>query len=300
VVGSVISVQGLYFGPVAAAEGFGELAGGGLVPCSYAGDELYLQEKTGCVAVVFPSGDEQHGSEAFLGYEGKRESSVGTKSVEPDGEGMGRSSVHVEDVAVGERGFGAGLEVHVDPREVGQVVFCTLGEVVFNLIRVYEAGLAYKLREQGGVVAGAGADVDYVLAFFGREGGDAEGVKAGLAVVERFSAAERDDEILIENGGIFGDGFDVTAAGEDSPRGWTDEVLAGCGGEGSGKFAALRKAGIGGDQIGEKRSVCLNAVHDMAPDVIVVSSLVIVLSSSLSAGCHPSDAISGLRMRFFQ
>ena len=34
VVGVVVSVEGLYFGPVAAAEGFGELAGGGLVPCS--------------------------------------------------------------------------------------------------------------------------------------------------------------------------------------------------------------------------------------------------------------------------
>lgn len=70
-VGVVISVEGLYFGPVAAAEGFGELAGGGLVPCSDAGDELYLQEKTRCVAVVLLPGDEQHGSEAFLGYEGE-------------------------------------------------------------------------------------------------------------------------------------------------------------------------------------------------------------------------------------
>jgi hypothetical protein len=152
---------------------------------------------------------------------------------------MGRSGVDVEDVTVGEWGFGAGLEVHVDPGQVGQVVFRALGEIRFNLIRVYEAGFAYKLREQGGVVAGASADVDDVLAFLWREGGDAEGVQAGLAVVERLSAAEGDDEILVEDCRVVGEGFDVAAAGEDSPGGWTDEVLAGCGGEGSSKFAAV-------------------------------------------------------------
>src|SRR5580704_7740005 len=62
----VVSMQRLYPAPFAVAECFGELLCGYLVPCSDAGNKLYLQEEASGVACVLFR-DEEHGSIPFRG-----------------------------------------------------------------------------------------------------------------------------------------------------------------------------------------------------------------------------------------
>jgi hypothetical protein len=110
---------------------------------------------------------------------------------------MGCSGVHIEDVTCGQRAFGAGTEVHVDVRKLGEIVGGTVRESWLDLVGVYGPCVSYQLREQRCVVAGAGADVDDPFALLRSQGSDADGVQCGLSIVERAFATERDDDILI-------------------------------------------------------------------------------------------------------
>jgi len=103
--------------------------------------------------------------------------------------------------------------------------------------------------------------MDDSFAFLGSQRCETEGMQGRLPIVERSSAAEGDDNILIQNGRIIRHRLDIPRAGEHSP-GWRPHKLfprSRC--QRGGKFAARRNTSLGCDQIGEEQSMCLYAFH---------------------------------------
>jgi hypothetical protein len=73
---------------------------------------------------------------------------------------VGGSGVDIEDIAFGKRPYCSGSMMYVDVRKFGEIAGSTLRDRWLDLEGVYDSCLSYQLREQGCVVAGAGADVN--------------------------------------------------------------------------------------------------------------------------------------------
>src|SRR6478609_9558358 len=89
------------------------------------------------------------------------------------------------------------------------------------------AARAYEMREDRGVIAAARADLDHGLAFLHRATTEPIGVRTGHPDIETSRAVEREQRVLIEEGGIVIRRHDIgVAANRDRPRPGSDERLA--------------------------------------------------------------------------
>ncbi len=114
--------------------------------------------------------------------------------------------------------------MHRYVRKRGEIVGGTLRKRWFNLIRVDDSALPHQFCEESCVVAGACTNMDNPFAFLWSQGCETEGVQGRLPIVERSSATERDDNILIQNSRIIRQRLDISRAGEHLP-GWRPDKL---------------------------------------------------------------------------
>jgi hypothetical protein len=87
--------------------------------------------------------------------------------------------------------------------------------------------------------------MDDPFAFFWSQRSETEGVQSRLPIVERSSAAEGDDNILIQNSRIIRESLDIPCAGEYSPGWRSDKLLPRSGCQRGGKIATRRDTSLG-------------------------------------------------------
>src|ERR1700692_3756739 len=127
----------------------------------------------------------------------------------------------------------------------GEIVDGALCKGRFNLIGVDHSVLPHQLCEESCIVAGARANMDDPFAFLWSQGCETEGVQRRLPIVQRPSATEGNDNILVQNSRIIRQRLHISRASEHLPRWRPDKLLSRSRCERCCKLAARRDTSLG-------------------------------------------------------
>ena len=112
------------------AEGAAEGSGRHFISGTDAGDEGNLHEKARsevALALITLPGNQQHGSVSVYVGEWEEKASVRPESIEPEGQRLGGSGIHIDRVALGDRRDRAGSRADGGLRQRSEVVSGALG-----------------------------------------------------------------------------------------------------------------------------------------------------------------------------